>query len=268
MGERLIQLIDTDPFGLSSLDFSIRLPEKSEIFNEEDALTYICGCDYEETSDYKILAEEIAHQLGNKGRLHGQILEVCFGPGNLCGELLRKGATKVIGVDACPIMIKHSSKKFWREIVGGQMQFIQAQAQNLPFSNNTFEGVVNFNSFHQFSDQNRALAALEEMARVLKPGGWGFVRDFRRGASKEVIAKRLEHTKPKIVPLLLDSLRASFTSGEFINMLKQIPNIEPSVTKAKDPRRLSRKVHSLINQDLVEHWRDFSISQDVKITKL
>ena len=266
--ERLLQQAIAETLPQISRGPGRRKPERSEMFDSKDSRTYIDGCDYPESSDYAIVAAEIARAFGKGGRLSSRIVEVCPGPGNLLGELLKVGANKVIGIDGDPVMIKHASNKFTEEITKGQMLFIQAMAQKLPLLDNSVDGIVNFNSFHQFSSEERILEALREMARVLVPGGWGLVRDFKRGASQEAINERLKHTKPEIAPLLLDSLQASFTSTEFINLLRQIPDIEFSVTDAQNPWRLSEEVCGLIRNDPVEHWRDFGISQDVKFIKL
>lgn len=259
---------DVDPSGLGRRDFSVRVPERSEMFDARDSSTYIHGCDYPKTSDYAIVAAEAVLAFGAQGRLCGQIVEICPGPGNLCGELLRRGADRVVGIDGDPVMIDHASRKFSVQISNGQMQFLVSTAQELPLEDNVACGTVNFNSFHQFQDEQRALMAIQEMVRVIEPNGWGFIRDFRRGASKSDIEERLKHTKPKIIPLLLDSIQAAFTRDEFIDLLRQIPGIEFSVSRAKDPRRLSGAMCALIENDPVEHWRDFAISQEVKIRKL
>ena len=245
-----------------------RVPEKSEMFDVHDAKTYIAGCDFPQTSDYVIVAAEIAQTCGRRGRLSGQIIETCPGPGNLCGELLKKGARRVIGIDGDQIMIDHASQKFQAEIADGRMKFFRASVQELPLSDKTIHGIANMNSFHQFGSEARALEALQEMVRVLKPGGWGFVRDFKRGASQDAINRRLEHTKPEIAPLLLDSLQAAFTSDEFVDLLRRIPGIKFSVTDAEDPRRLSNSVRRSIDNDPVAHWIDFVISQNVQIKKI
>lgn len=254
--------------GLPQENPSKRIPEPLEIFNPSEALTYIRGCDFKDSSDYAIVAAEIGLAFGNSGKIHGQVAEVCFGPGNLCGELLAIGANKVIGIDASTVMITHAKNKFRQQVIDGQMDFLKGIAQVLPLPNNSVDGIVNFNSFHQFSDGQRAIDALREMVRVLKPGGWGLVRDFKRGALQEDIDKRLEKTKPEIKPLLLNSLTAAFTSTEFRSFLKQIPGIEFSVTDTQNPWRLSESLCERMRNDPVAHWMDFLISQHVIIKKL
>lgn len=245
-----------------------RVPERVEIFEPMEANTYIEGCDFPRTSDYAIVAAEVALEFGDGAGINGHIVEICPGPGNLCEELLGIGANKVTGIDGSPVMIAHVKNKFRNHIDAGLMDFKLGMAQSLPLSDNCVDGIVNFNSFHQFANDQRTFDALAEMARVLKPGGWGLVRDFKRGASQEAIDRRLEKTKEEIKPLLLDSLTAAYTSDEFRNFLGQIPGITFEVADTQNPWRLSEQVCDRMRNDPVAHWMDFLISQHVKIWKL
>lgn len=243
-----------------------RIPEPDEIFNDTEAITYL-HCDNNLTADYAIVAAEVARAFGSGGRLPGgTIVEVCPGPGNLCGELLAVGASRVIGVDGSPVMIDHAVKKFHKEVTDSRMDFILGLAQDLPFADASVDGIVNFNSFHQFQSQERAFAALSEMARVLKPGGWGLIRDFRRDADTKLIKDR--HTLPEIEELLEISLTASFTKDEFREMLEQIPEVVFEVINAPSPWRLPEDVCERIRRDPVKHWVDASFSQHVIIHKV
>lgn len=215
---------------------TVRIPEKSEIFPPDEAKLYADGCDFPETSDYVIVAAEIDFLFD----VSGHIVEVGFGPGNLCGELLTIGddTTKITGVDGSPVMVAHAENKFSSEVASGRMKFIEGLAQNLPLPDNSVDGIVCFNTFHQFADDERTFEALKEMVRVLKPGGWGLIRDFKRGApnQEEFIDKRA--TKEEIKELLRVSLGAARTPDEFRNFLTQIPGIEFSVEDTPDPWRL------------------------------
>ena len=250
-----------------------RRPEKDEVFNEKDAKAYASGCDFHEgikkTSDYAIVAAEAARMFGKQGRLSGLVVEVCPGPGNLCGELIKRGAQKTIGIDASETMLDHASDKFAREITQGRMEFQKGWAQKLPVNDGVAKGSINFHSFHQFKDEQRAFDALKEMVRILAPNGWGFVRDFRRDVSKPIMdtfLKQRTAKTPAVAELLRESLSAAFTQDEFIDMLKRIDGIKFTVERARDPRRIL-SLWSAIALDPVPHWMDSMIDQNVKIQK-
>jgi ubiquinone/menaquinone biosynthesis C-methylase UbiE len=48
------------------------------------------------------------------------------------------------------------------------LDFVQGDAQDLPFADETFDAVINVEASHQYPDFERFLA---EVARVLRPGG-------------------------------------------------------------------------------------------------
>lgn len=180
------------------------------------------------------------------------------------------GAQKTIGIDASETMLDHASQKFAREIAQGRMEFKKGWAQKLPVKDDIAKGSVNFHSFHQFKDEQRAFDALKEMVRILEPNGWGFVRDFRRDVSKPImdtfLKKRTAKT-PAVAELLRESLSAAFSQDEFRDMLKNIDGIKFTVERARDPRRIL-SLWSAIALDPVPHWMDSMIDQNVKIQKL
>jgi demethylmenaquinone methyltransferase/2-methoxy-6-polyprenyl-1,4-benzoquinol methylase len=67
------------------------------------------------------------------------------------------------------------------------LEAVQASASDLPHPDESVDAVIVVDAFHHFPDQHRCL---EEMARVLAPGGVLVVRDFdretRRGRALDV----------------------------------------------------------------------------------
>jgi ubiquinone/menaquinone biosynthesis C-methylase UbiE len=57
------------------------------------------------------------------------------------------------------------------------LEFVQGDAQDLPFPDDSFDALVNIEASHQYSDFPRFLA---EVARVLRPGGHFLYADSRR----------------------------------------------------------------------------------------
>lgn len=246
---------------------SERRPEHNEVFDETEAKQYASGCDVKNTSDYRINAIETTRPFNNSGRIRGTHVVVCFGPGNELEEFARLGANPAIGVDASPTMIAHAQKRFPREIAEGKIILKKGWAQALPLDSGIADGTSNFNSFHQFKDEARALAALSEQVRILKPGGWGFIRDFRRNVPAWRMDEFLRKRRSNVPELLRESLSAAFTEDEFRDMLAKVDGIKSTVRKARDPRRILA-LWLPIAKDPIPHWLDHMISQDVMFQKI
>jgi ubiquinone/menaquinone biosynthesis C-methylase UbiE len=100
------------------------------------------------------------------GSVNGKaLLDVGCGDGNLALELARRGAI-VMGLDADPAMIASARRR--GDIQGTPPQFIEGDADRLPFEDATFDLVVAVTLLCFVRDAERAIA---EMGRVLKPGG-------------------------------------------------------------------------------------------------
>jgi SAM-dependent methyltransferase len=90
-----------------------------------------------------------------------RVLDLATGPGVVAAAAAERGAS-VVGVDLSPVMIALASDGH------PHLPFREADAEDLPFDDATFDAVVcNFGLGH-FPDPMRAVA---ECARVLVPGG-------------------------------------------------------------------------------------------------
>lgn len=261
MKENIVKPAEQDPFGLRKRDFSIRVPEKSEMFSPEEALTYIEGCDFPETADDLMLALEIKQLLGNLGDRH--ILDAMCGPGRLGRELLAVGAKSIVFHDGDEIMISHAAQKAG-EVAHPQQEIhsVQSLVDQIPLPDDLFDLIVCHNSTHQLSSIQKLGIVMKEFLRVTKPGGFILIADFQRGTSPEfmdALEERLRFTKPEIVPLLVPTFLAAFSKEEFDHTLESIPGIKAwSVTDAKLPN-LTEEMQTRVNLDPVKgHVLDFS----------
>ncbi|MEI7554827.1 class I SAM-dependent methyltransferase [Candidatus Chlorohelix sp.] len=105
------------------------------------------------------------------------VLDLGCGPGNLTlNAKANVGKTgKVFGIDAAPEMIELANKKAAEK--GVEVGFQVAYAQELPFADATFDVVISRLVFHHLPGDLK-LQALNEIQRVLKPGGKCLVVDF------------------------------------------------------------------------------------------
>jgi ubiquinone/menaquinone biosynthesis C-methylase UbiE len=110
------------------------------------------------------LARRIANQLPSGSN----VLEVAPGPGYYCIELAKLGDYSITGLDISHTFVDIASKKAVEAQV--RVDFRQGNASSMPFADNTFDFLVCRAAFKNFGQPVRAL---QEMCRVLKPGGHG-----------------------------------------------------------------------------------------------
>ncbi len=93
--------------------------------------------------------------------LHGSVLDVACGTGDMASELCSRGCT-VVGVDLSEEMLAIARRK----VVNGKWEM--ADAENLPFEDGSFDAVTCAFGVRNFVHLEQGLS---EMLRVLKPGG-------------------------------------------------------------------------------------------------
>lgn len=102
------------------------------------------------------------------------VLEVSCGAGGGASYIMRNlGPASYTGLDLNPASIDLCRKS--HDVPG--LDFVQGDAQNLPFPDESFDAVINVEASHQYPDFARFLS---EVARVLRPGGYFLYTDNRR----------------------------------------------------------------------------------------
>ena len=96
----------------------------------------------------------------------GVALDVGSGPGNVTASLARAAGPGglALGVDISEPMLARAV----RAAAGPQVGFLRADAQRLPFRDETFDAVISIAMLQLIPEPSAALA---EMVRVLRPGG-------------------------------------------------------------------------------------------------
>jgi ubiquinone/menaquinone biosynthesis C-methylase UbiE len=123
------------------------------------------GFDDEEEDDF--LGRPLAQAL--KPGSSARILDVATGTGRLPLTLLRQPGIEgtVIGLDLSTKMLRIAVEQL--VTCRDRVRLLQAAAAPLPFADERFEVVACLEALEFFDD---APAALDEMVRVLRPGGW------------------------------------------------------------------------------------------------
>jgi len=109
--------------------------------------------------------ELVRQNLGSVAGL--RVLELACGRGGFSRELARAGAV-VTGCDFSFVAVSVAEQKKRTEHRSLAAQFVQGDAQNLPFASNSFDMVVSCETIEHVPDVN---SALREMLRVSRPGG-------------------------------------------------------------------------------------------------
>lgn len=122
--------------------------------------------------------ETLATQLRARIPAGSHILEVAPGPGYLAIELAQEGAYAVTGLDISKSFVDIAQTNARQ--AGVTVDFRQGNASAMPFAAATFDFVVCCAAFKNFTEP---VAAIEEMARVLNPGGQALINDLRKDAS-------------------------------------------------------------------------------------
>ena len=102
-----------------------------------------------------------------------RVLDIACGTGLLLKNLAeRDDHPALIGIDRVPAMLDAA-----KENIGHAATLLEGEAENLPFDNAGFDLITSTNALHYFPD---AIAALQEMRRVISPGGNLVITDWCR----------------------------------------------------------------------------------------
>jgi len=133
--------------------------------------------------DFKALARQVAAEL----RPGSRVLEVAPGPGYFAIELARLGNYKIEGLDISKTFVEIANRNAREANV--EVAFREGNASNMPFASESFDFILCRAAFKNFSEPVRAL---QEMSRVLKPGGQGLLIDLRKDASPADVRRMVD----------------------------------------------------------------------------
>jgi ubiquinone/menaquinone biosynthesis C-methylase UbiE len=166
---------------------------------------------------------KLAQRMAKRLAPGSTVLEVAPGPGYFCIELAKLGDYRITGLDISHTFVEIASKKAAE--AGARVDFRQGNASAMPFADNAFDFLLCRAAFKNFGQPVRAL---QEMCRVLKPGGRGLIIDLRKDASMESINEMVNemglNTINRMVTKLtfrMMLLKSAYTKQQFQHMLAQ-----------------------------------------------
>ena len=117
-----------------------------------------------------------------------KVLEVAPGPGYFVIELAQMGGYEIIGLDISKTFVEMAQRNAAQ--AGARAEFRLGSASDMPFESKQFDFLFCRAAFKNFSEP---VQALQEMHRVLKPGGRALIVDLRRDAPLESINEHVAH---------------------------------------------------------------------------
>ena len=174
---------------------------------------------------------QLYHYVANSIDIKGKdILEVGCGRGGGLSYINRYLSPKTVtGLDLNQRAIKFCRKNYSTE----NSTFIEGNAQLLKFDNNSFDVIINVESSHRYNQINKFL---NEVYRVLKPGGYFLFADFRLQNEVEKLNEQLKNSNFKVLSNeiitvnVLEALKLSSNETENL-IIKIAPKLLHSLGK-------------------------------------
>jgi demethylmenaquinone methyltransferase / 2-methoxy-6-polyprenyl-1,4-benzoquinol methylase len=124
-----------------------------------------------------------------------RVLDLCCGTGDMTLALRGGGSpsSKIIGADFSHAMLQRATEKTRKT----SLRWLEADALQLPFSDNSFDLVTSAFGFRNLADYD---AGLREIFRVLRPGGEFGILDFSepKGLMGTLYRVYFKHVLPAI----------------------------------------------------------------------
>ena len=156
---------------------------------------------------------------------HGHVLDVACGTGDLSIEIFEARRARVVGVDFCRPMLELAKAKT------SAIPFIEGDALQLPFADRSFDLVTIGFGLRNLSSRERGL---QELQRVLKPGGWLAVLEF---SQPTVVGLRhlVTFYYARMLPNIGGWLSGSRSAYEYLpDSISKFPNQEELAAMLRD----------------------------------
>ena len=133
--------------------------------------------------------KETARQVAERARPGSEVLEVAPGPGYLAIEMAKRNF-RVTALDISESFVRIARRNAAE--AGVPVDVRHGNASQMPFADSTFDFIVCVAAFKNFSDP---IGALDEMHRVLRPGGEASIFDLNKDAAPEDVADEVRNMR-------------------------------------------------------------------------
>ena len=155
---------------------------------------------------YEALSRDISQH-----RKEGDILDIGTGPGLLLMKLHAFcPGFRLVGLDVSPSMVEKAAENIEEAGLAGTVRVQEGSVHALPFEECSFDVVVSTGSLHHWKDPG---AGLNEVHRVLKPGGIALIYDIVRDTPKaDIMEAAREFGRLRVLLLWIHSFTEPFYS--------------------------------------------------------
>ncbi|WP_456268128.1 bifunctional demethylmenaquinone methyltransferase/2-methoxy-6-polyprenyl-1,4-benzoquinol methylase UbiE [Kushneria sp. AK178] len=162
------------------------------------------------------------------------VLDIAGGTGDLTAKFVeRVGPTgRVVLADINASMLQVGRDRLLDRGIGARVEVVQADAQALPFPDNTFDCITIAFGLRNVTDKDAALAS---MARVLKPGGRLLILEFSKPVNavfEKVYDQYSFHVLPRIGKWVANDADSYRYLAESIRMHPDQPTLRAMMENA------------------------------------
>ena len=144
---------------------------------------------------------------------HIKVLDVATGTGDLAIMIAQQCHAKINAIDVSEKMLEKGREKALAEKIDEKIVFQNANVENLPFDDNTFDYCTISFGVRNFSNLNKSL---KEIYRCLKPGGKLFIIEFGKKPSNKMF-RVIYNIYSKIwIPLVGGVLSRNFKAYRYL----------------------------------------------------
>jgi ubiquinone/menaquinone biosynthesis C-methylase UbiE len=163
--------------------------------------------------NYELVASDIL-DYGSEG----SILDVGTGPARLLVKLHRQcPALRLTGLDTSPSMVIKAKKNIARAGFSRKIEVKEGDVTRMPFDACTFDIVVSTGSIHHWKDP---IAGLNDINRVLEPGGYALIYDIVSDTPSSVLQETArEFGRLRMALLWLHAFEEPFYSYKDFGLL-------------------------------------------------
>jgi ubiquinone/menaquinone biosynthesis C-methylase UbiE len=202
---------------VSYLSLACRVPEASVM--EPEAVTWayalITHVPLVRTAHRRFVVGSLA-----QGVVEGWALDLGTGPGYVARRIARRRpGLSLVGLDLAARMVQRARRAATQAGLDGRGIWPQGDGHRLPFAEGSFDLVVSSFSLHHWTEP---LRVLDEIARVLRPGGRYYIADLCREVT--LLQRLFAYASiPALSPLFgsywgyggyYESIRAGYTLDE------------------------------------------------------